>query len=171
MDHLTTLRSVLDLKWDVPYRLLASILTIAAVVAMVRHETPLETLSGLAGWAGWPAAGSGMIAAQEWLSARLVILEIGGLILLVGGIVFAYKGGRGGATAVLGAAALAQAASWLPLVLFSALLVLLVVAKIVGPRYFSILDDPSRYISDAVTSIVGAALYVVLGPLSWAVRG
>src|SRR5690606_22614145 len=96
---LTALRSVLELKWDVPYRLLASMLTIASVVAMVRHESPLEALSSAAGWVGWHPGEAGMITAQQWLSERLAILEVGGLVFLVGGMVFAYKGGRGGATA------------------------------------------------------------------------
>lgn len=173
MDQLTALRSILDVRWDAPYRFAASLVALVAIIGAATSRTPLEALGALSTWGGWDDATTSLTAAQTWLSVRPLVLILPGAVFLVIGAAFAYRQGRGASTALIGSALLVQAGGWwaiAPLAVLVVVLLVWLVFRLFARRVFNVLDDPTRHVGSAVFALVGALFWVVLGPLSWMVR-
>ena len=171
MDSISAVQQALAIKWDVPYRLVASVLAICVVAAAIAGSRPTDVLQHVASWAGWAQGSEAFRAVQHWLAPKHALLGWVGTILVVAGLVFAHRDGRGAATAWIGSALLAETSlSWLALTLFVVFVVLSAVAPIVGSRVFDILNDPTRQVRAGILTVPLAGGYLALAPLAWAVQ-
>jgi hypothetical protein len=171
MDSISTVQQALAIKWDVPYRLVASVLAICVIAAAIAGIHPTDVLQHAASWAGWPQGSEAFRATQHWLAPKHALLVWVGTILVIAGLAFAHRDGRGPATAWIGSALLAETSlSWLALTLFVVFVVLSIVAPIVGSRVFDILNDPTRHARAGILTVPLAGGYLALAPLAWAVQ-
>lgn len=171
MDSISAVQQALAIKWDVPYRLVGSVLAICVVAAAIAHSHPTDVLQHVASWAGWAQGAEAFLAAQHWLAPKPALLVWVGTTLVIAGLIFAHRDGRGPATAWIGSALLAEAGlSWLAIVLLVVFVVLSAVAPIVGRRIFDIFDDPTRQARVGILAVPLAGMYIGLLPLAWAIR-
>lgn len=165
MDPLATLGKVLELRWDAPYRLVASGVAVAAAVGLfLGFVGPLEVLAGFVDWLGWLSGGHALMAAHSWLASRSSVVGWVGIVVLVAGSAFAYRGHRGGATAMVGVAFCSEAGSVAPVVVALVLILGAVVARIA----WRIEILPPSWFWETFYGLAGAFAYVVAAPFRWA---
>lgn len=160
---------LLRVRWDAPYRFVASVLALASIIGLFLKTGPLLTLSGAAGWAGLPMVQPALVAAHHWLNDRGVVVAIAGLAIMLFGVGAAYLQGRAASSAMIGIAASVEVGSWAPTIALG-----LVVALWTSVRIYHLVGNDSeswRLLSGAnriLKSLWAASFYAVALPFSWA---
>jgi hypothetical protein len=164
---------LLRVRWDAPYRFVASVLALASAVGLFLRTGPLLTLSGAAGWTGVSVVQSALTAAHHWLNERGTFVAIAGLAIMLFGLATAYFQGRAASSTMIGIAASVEVGSWAPVVALG-----LVVALWISIRIYDLVSDDSeswRVLNGAnrvVGSLWAASFYAIALPFSWAfIRG
>lgn len=170
MDGLSILNDALKLRWDAPYRFVASVVAICALVGVFLHKSALVTLAGLIGWLGWPTGASGLRLAHMWLDQRSAVFVWLGVILIIAGMIFAYRAGRGAATALIGAGLCSEPGSSAPFWILGAAVVIWLVCRVILWRRFNDIYSPfMRNYTFSFQELAAASVYAVAGPLKWAI--
>lgn len=170
MDQLST---VMGIKWNAPYRSLASVAGLLAIASLFMGLSPLQLLAETGDALGLAGSRSWIEFADDWVASRTLVIAIPGTLFLIAGVAFAYRRGRGAASAVLGAAALIQAGGahvLIPAIVVVVVLLAWIASRIFAHRIFDPFDDPTRHFGTAIGALISALAWVVVGPLSWAVR-
>jgi hypothetical protein len=170
VDGVSILSDALKLRWDTPYRFVASVAALCALVGLFLHRSALETFSGLVSWLGWSSGAAGIRLTHAWLDQRSIVFVWLGIAFIIAGMIFAYRGGRGAATALVGAALCSESGSTAPFWIFGAAIVLWLVLRIVVWRAFN--DEYWSFMRNFTFSFqaLGAAsVYAVAGPMRWAI--
>jgi hypothetical protein len=160
---------LLRVRWDAPYRFVASVLALASIVGLFLRTGPLLTLSGAAGWAGLSLVQPALTAGHHWLDDRGAFVAIAGLAIMLFGVATAYWQGRAASSTMIGIAALVEVGSWAPVIALG-----VVVALWIGVRIYDLVSDDSeswRLLTGAnriLGSLWAASFYAIALPFSWA---
>ncbi|WP_427019537.1 hypothetical protein ACQCSX_23320 (plasmid) [Pseudarthrobacter sp. P1] len=177
-DALSTGMSALQLSWDTPYRILASLLSIGCACTLfgwIAASSPLDALGHIGAYLGLPQAQEITGGLGSWLSGRKeVVAPVAGVLLFLG--ILANVGDGSGHDSIPGpwrgapAALIALAVIWevdpgaIPPVLVQ--LVVALVAAYVLSRFARSAVTARSWLASTFANLLGSALFVLI-PAVW----
>lgn len=182
--ELNQMMSILRFNWDVPFRVAASVLTIALVIGAFSGRTALQVGSSAADYIV-EGAGYSLEQAHQWIVDRSVLFVVIGSVLLLSiffiGRTRRYRGaGRAPAAFLMGVWAFSEAGvGWLPLWIWGgvfAVWVVAFIARIVVLNVGRMADDyqlgegarnVESWLRRTWFGPIVAAVYIPLFPLTW----
>lgn len=168
---LDIIAKVFALRWDFLFRAAASIAGLATAVGLFARRPPLVILDQLLQWIHCDAATPALAAAAQWTTERSGPLSLVAAIAVLLGIGLTTFDGRGAALSVFGASLDVQAgghaALWILASLGLITLVAFAVARFGPDRWFLELDAIDSWCRSAVTQLMSATFYLVVGWVTW----
>jgi hypothetical protein len=171
MDVLGPIARVLEIKWDLLFRVAGSVIGVATAAGAVTGVTPLRAIAGFLGWAGAEAMTGPVEAAHLWVETRGDVIAIVALVAVLAGIITTTWDGRGAALAMVGIAALAENG----IVVLPAVAVVLLIAVVVTWAVGRFAPEPvggvvgsvGEWLARCFGELVAATAFVFALPVSW----
>jgi hypothetical protein len=171
MDFLGTVSRVFEVKWDLLFRIAASVLGVAALVGWSSADTPLQVLAQALDWSGLGIAAHGVDVAHAWVSDRADVVTVVGWGTMGFGVISTTWDGRGAAAAILGIAALAEVGVEIfpatLAVLGAAVVIAFAISRLVHGPAGDAFSSASAWLASCCAQMFGATLFVLAMPISW----
>lgn len=159
----------LKFRWDAPYRLLASVLGIAGIIAALgpwKSSGPVELLGTFGGWLNIHDAPRFAGDISTWLTSHQPVVGIVAFLLFMAALVV-NKNRRAASTAVLSLAVIHEVAPgtlsgyW---TLFGVLLFLLIVGVVLGKMGVAFVVPATSWLSYSALHLIEAFIYALAIP-------
>lgn len=171
MDVIGAVSRVFEVKWDLLFRIAASVLGVAAVIGCFSGVTPLHVVGNALDWSGLGFAGVGVEAAHAWVIDRASVVVIAAWATMAFGVVTTTWDGRGAAAAILGISALAEVGFVvLPgtaLTLVVAIVLAFTASRLLPGAVGDVFSRPSAWFTSCFAQLCGATLFILALPVSW----
>ena len=160
----------LKFRWDAPYRLLASILGIAGIVAALgpwKASGPVELLGTFGGWLNIHDAPRFAGDISTWLTSHQPVVGNVAFLLLIAALVF-NQNRRAASTAVLSLAVIHEVAPgtlpacWIP---FGLLILLLIGGLVLGKMGVASVVPATGWLSYLALHLTEALIYALAIPI------
>lgn len=171
MDVLGAVSRVFEVKWDLLFRIVASVIGVAAAIGWLAGVTPLQVVAQALNWSGLGVAASGVDSAHTWVYDRATVISIAAWATMAFGVVTTTWDGRGAAAAILGISALAEVGfGILPgtlLALVAALIFAFAMSRLLPGTAGDVFGGASAWFTSCFAQLCGAILFVLALPISW----
>lgn len=171
MDVVGAVSRVFEVKWDLLFRIAASVLGVAAAIGLFSGGTPLQVLGNALDWSGLGVAGDGVEAARSWVIDRASVIVVAAWATMAFGMVATTWDGRGAAAAILGMSALTEVGfAVIPgtvLMLVAVILLAFTASRMLPGAVGVVFSGASAWFTSCFAQLCGATLFVLALPISW----
>lgn len=170
------LAQLTELKWDTPFRLVASVLAISTGVGIARGEGSFEILSGFSGWMHADAVATWLASVDHWAAENMhgQTHEWAGLAVLIG-LLFAYVGtetiaeNRAGSAFWVAVAFYAYGWSWSNILVWVVIIIAVMIFLRHRRRRSELLLGPGDWFIGTIISLFVSGAWLPISLLIWVI--
>jgi hypothetical protein len=166
MDAFTVMAKVVETRWDTPFRFVASLAVLVALIGSTEDRTPVLAVGSALDWAGVDGGLESTVDVHAWFIERADEITAAAFVAAIVGVILSGLYSRGGAVVMVALAIAAEVdAHEVTLVPVAVFVVWVALGMCRMGR--NSLEAAHDWLSMAVAGMILSAFYAVILPAKW----